>query len=147
MSKIEIVKAFAGALETRNFEQAASYLSDDFVLYGPFPQPISKQEFVAVQSAFQNAFQDWSFNSHNEVEEGEKVKSVVQITGTHTHDLVLPMPGMPPIPATGKKVSLPEEHMEFTFKGDKIASLASDNVAGGGAMGVLAQLGVPLPPM
>jgi len=147
MTKTETVKAFAAALEARDFSMAASYLAYDFVFSGPVPQPIGKQEFIAVQSAFEDAFQDWSFNSHDEVEQGDKVLSAVQITGTHTRDLVLPMPGMPPIPATNKRVSLPEEHLEFTFKGDKIASLTSDNAPGGGVPGILQQLGVPLPPM
>ncbi len=70
--------------------------------------------------------------------------AAVQITGTHTRDLVLPVPGMPPIPATGKRVSLPEEHITFTFKGDTLASLTSDNVPGGGIPGLLAQIGVPM---
>ena len=147
MTKTEMVKAFSAALETRDFDKAASYLADDFVLSGPVPMPIGKQEFIAVQSAFEDAFQDWSFNSHDEVEQGDKVIAAVQITGTHTRDLVLPMPGMPPIPATNKKVSLPVEHITFTFNGDKIASLISDNVSGAGIPGVLQQIGVPLPAM
>lgn len=147
MSKVETVKTFSEALEARDFDKAAAYLTDDFVFAGPVPQPIGKREFIAVQSAFENAFPDWSFNSHDEVEQGDQVTAAVQITGTHTRDLVLPMPGMPSIPATGKRVSLPEEHLTFTFKGDKIASLTSDNTPGGGVPGVLAQLGVPLPPM
>lgn len=147
MTKTETTKAFSAALEAREFEKAASYLADDFQISGPFPQPIGKQEFIAIQSAFENAFEDWSFNSHDEVEQGDKVVAAIQITGTHTGDLVLPIPGMPPIPATHKKVSLPEEHMEFTFKGDKIALLTSDNVPGGGVPGVLQQIGVPLPTM
>jgi predicted ester cyclase len=147
MSKIDTVKAFSEALETRDFDKAASYLADDFVFTGPVPQSIGKQAFIAVQSAFEDAFQGWSFNSHDEVEQGEKVVAAVQITGTHTRDLVLSMPGMPPIPATGKGVSLPVEHITFTFKGDKIASLTSDNVPGGGVAGVLAQIGVQVPSM
>lgn len=147
MSKVETVKTFSEALEARDFDKAAAYLTDDFVFAGPVPQPIGKREFIAVQSAFENAFPDWSFNSHDEVEQDDQVTAAVQITGTHTRDLVLPMPGMPSIPATGKRVSLPEEHLTFTFKGDKIASLTSDNTPGGGVPGVLAQLGVPLPPM
>ena len=147
MSKVDTVKAFSEALETRDFNTAASYLADDFVFVGPVPQPIGKQEFLAIQSAFEDAFQDWSFNSHDEVEQGDKVVAAVQISGTHTRDLVLPMPGMPPIPATGKRVSLPVEHITFTFKGDKIVGLTSDNVPGGGIPGVLAQIGVPLQPM
>src|SRR6266566_227099 len=82
----------------------------------------------------------------DEVEHGDTVTAAVQITGTHTRKLVVPMPGMPLIPPTGKKIALPEEHMTFTFKGDKIASLASDNVPGGGVLGVLAQIGA-LPQM
>ncbi len=39
-----------------------------------------------------------------------------------------------------------EKSASFTFKGDKIASLASDNVPGGGVLGVLAQIGA-LPQM
>ena len=147
MTNIETMKAFSAALEARDFEKAASYLSDDFVFSGPVPQSIGKQEFLAIQSAFSNAFEDWSFNSHDEVEQGEKAVAAVQITGTHTRDLVLPMPGMPTIPATHKEVSLPEEHLEFTFKGDMIASLTSDNVPGGGVPGVLQQIGIELPPM
>lgn len=147
MTKIETAKAFSAALEARDFDMAASYLADDFVFSGPVPQPLGKQEFIAVQSAFEDAFQDWSFNSHDEVEQGDKVVAAVQITGTHTRDLVLPMPGMPPIPATNKRVSLPVEHITFTFRGDKIASLTSDNVPGGGVPGVLQQIGVPLPAM
>jgi predicted ester cyclase len=147
MSKIDTVRAFSDALEARDFDIAASFLTDDFVFAGPVPQPIGKQEFLAVQSAFEEAFQDWSFNSHDEVERGDTVTAAVQITGTHSRDLVVPIPGMPPIPATGKRVSLPVEHLTFTFKGDKIASLTSDNTPGGGVPGVLAQIGVPLPPM
>ena len=147
MTKTETIKAFSAALEAREFEKAASYLTDDFVFKGPVPMPVGKQEFIAIQSAFESAFEDWSFNSHDEVEQGNKVVAAVQITGTHTQDLVLPMPGMPTIPATHKKISLPEEHLEFTFRGDKVASLTSDNVPGGGVPGVLQQIGVPLPTM
>jgi predicted ester cyclase len=147
MSKVDTVKAFAEALEARDFNRAASYLTDDFVLTGPTPQPVGKQEFIAIQSAFQNAIQDWKFNSHDEVEQGDKVIAATQITGTQTHELVVPIPGMPTIPATGKRISLPEEHLTFTFKGDKIAGVTTDNTPGAGVPGVLAQLGVPLPPM
>jgi len=143
MSKTETVKAFSSALESKDFDKAASYLSDDFTLTGPTPQPVGKNEFIGIQSAFILAIPDWSFNDHDVQEQGDKVTGAVQITGTHTEPLVLS--GMPPIPATGKKISLPEEHLEFTFKGDKIASLTSDNVPGGGIPGVLQQIGVQMP--
>jgi predicted ester cyclase len=143
MSKIETVQAFSEALEAKDLELAASYLSEDFVMQGPTPVPVGKNEFISIQGAFLHAFPDWSFNSGPLQEQGDKVIGTVHVTGTHTAPLVIP--GVPPIPSTGKKVSLPEEHLEFTFKGDKIGSLASDNVPGGGVPGVLQQIGVQLP--
>src|SRR5947209_245276 len=143
MNKTETVKAFSSALESKDFDKAASYLSDDFTLSGPTPQPVGKNEFIAIQSAFIYAFPDWAFNLSHMEEQGEKVLATVQITGTHGQPLVVP--GMPPIPATNKKVSLPEEHLVFTFKDDQIASLSSDEVPGGGVPGVLQQIGVQMP--
>src|SRR5205085_12087068 len=102
MNKTETVKAFSSALESKDFEKAASYLSDDFTLSGPTPQPVGKNEFIGIQSAFMRAIPDWSFNHHDLQEQGDKVTSAVQITGTHTKELVVP--GMPPLPATGKKI-------------------------------------------
>ena len=147
MNRVELVKAFAAALDAQDFEKAGSYLADDFVLQGPAPEPLNKQAFLAVQSAFQRAFPDWSFNSRDEIEQGETVTSIVHITGTHTRDLLVPMPGLPPIPATNKHISLPDEHLVFTFKDGKIASLSTDNTPGGGIPGVLVQIGVPVSPM
>ncbi|HLH62059.1 MAG TPA: nuclear transport factor 2 family protein [Ktedonobacteraceae bacterium] len=143
MSKTQTVEAFSEAMEARDWDKVATYLSDDFTLSGPTPQPVGKNEFIAIQSAFMNAFPDWSFNLGSLEEQGDKVLATVHITGTHTRDLLVP--GLPPVPATNKRVSLPEEHLEFTFHGDKIASLSSDNVPGGGVPGVLQQIGVPLP--
>jgi len=65
------------------------------------------------------------------------------ITATHTG--VLALPGLPPIPATGKKVALPEEVQTYTVKNGKMASLTTDGNPQAGIPGMLAQLGVPLP--
>lgn len=143
MSRTAIISAFSAALEARDFEQAATYLADNFTLSGPTPQPVGKHEFLAIQSAFQRAFPDWKFNLHEAEEQGDIVTGAVQITGTHTEDLALA--GMPPIPATHTRISLPKERLEFTFTGDRISSLASDNVPSGGIAGVLQQIGVHMP--
>ena len=51
------------------------------------------------------AMPDWAFNITDIQEDGDKVTLKSHITGTHTG--LLELPGMPPIPATGKKVALP----------------------------------------
>ena len=70
-----------------------------------------------------------------------------QITGTQTGELNLPLPGVPKIPASGKHVSLPKEKNTVTVKNGKISRFEAEVVPGGGVMGILAQLGVPIPQM
>jgi hypothetical protein len=106
---------------------------------------VGKPEFLAIQSAMQAGIPDWKVNASDFKENGDKVSVVFQITGTQTAELKLPMPGMPPIPPTGKRVSLPKEPTTFTVKDGKVTRIESAGVPGGGVMGLLAQLGVPLP--
>src|SRR6266704_2985451 len=46
MSAVETVKDFMIALEAKEFDKAASYLSDDFIFSGWTPQPLDKAEFM-----------------------------------------------------------------------------------------------------
>ena len=145
MTGIEIVKAILAAVEAGDFNKASGMLSDDMVFAGPVPEPVSKREFVGLQIAMQAGIPDWKFNAADLKENGNQVTAVLQITGTQTKELKLPMPGMAPIPATGKHVSLPKEPATFTIKDGKVSRLETAAVPGGGVMGVLAQLGVPAP--
>jgi predicted ester cyclase len=88
------------------------------------------------------AFSDFKFNETLVEEGADMVICTQHITGTHTGTLALP--GLPPVPATGKKVAMPEEKQVFTFRDGKFARAHSDPVPGGGVMGILAQLGVKL---
>ena len=91
------------------------------------------------------AMPDWKFNATDFKENGNQVTLTFQITGTQTGELNLPMPGFQKLPATGKHVSLPKEPTTVTVKDGKISRLEAAVVPGGGVMGVLAQLGVPVP--
>src|SRR5258706_4459055 len=42
----DMVTAFMQALETKDFDGAASYLSDDFYFSGSMPQPLNKDQFI-----------------------------------------------------------------------------------------------------
>ena len=144
---IEVVKAGITANESGDLKKYESMLSDDMVFAGPVPKPLGKHEFVGLQTALISAFPDWKFNATDFKEDGDKVLAMLQITGTQTKELKLPMPGLPTIPPTGKHISLPKEQTTFTVKDGKITRIETSGVAGGGVGGILAQLGVPLPPM
>jgi predicted ester cyclase len=147
MSKqaIETVQRFIAALEARDWRAVARHLTGDFVFSGP-PQPLRRDGFLALMKALGNALPDWSFNLHDiQYAAGGTVSAKMRITGTHTARLALPMPGLPPLPPTGKKVALPEECVEFVPAGDKVAAFAIIPVPGGGISGLLRQLGAELP--
>jgi predicted ester cyclase len=147
MNAIDIVKACLAAIETRQTSKFSDSLTDDMVFDGPVPEPVGKREFVGLQTALVAAIPDWKFNAADFKTNGEQVTATLQITGTQTGELSLPMPGFPKFPASGKRVSLPKEAITFTLKNGKISRLEVAKVAGGGVAGVLTQLGIPMPVM
>lgn len=108
MGAIDIVKAGLAATEAGDFKKLESMLVDDFQLAGPVPQPVGKREFVGLQMAMHTAMADWKFNAADFKENGDVVTVNLQITGTQTGALSLPMPGFPKLPPSGKKVCLPK---------------------------------------
>jgi predicted ester cyclase len=147
MNAIDFVKSGLAATEAGHPSQFGELLSDDMVFAGPMPEPVGKREFIGLQTAMVAAMPDWKFNAKDFKQNGDKVSATFQISGTQTSELNLPMPGFPKIPASGKRVSLPQEGMTFTVKDGKISRIESAKVPGGGVSGVLAQLGVPMPQM
>lgn len=145
MSATDTVKTFIAALEANDFGKAASYLSDDFVFSGVTPQPVGKNEFLGMQQSVQTAFPDWSFGLGDLSEAGDTVKMTLQISGTQTGQLDLTPVGLPPVPPSGKKISLPKDRAEVTVKGDKITAFHNMASPNGGVVGMLQQLGVQPP--
>ena len=114
----EIVTAFMEALETKEFDKAATNLSDIFQFSGSTPLPLNKDQFIRYSSDLAEGMPNLSYNFHDiqEVEEtlgeGDTVRAAIQITGTHTNIFQVVPLGLPPIPETNKSVSLPVEHWE-----------------------------------
>jgi hypothetical protein len=147
MSAMDIVKQGLAATEAGDFGKVDSMVADDFSMSGPVPMPVGKREFIGLMMALLKAMPNWNFNARDYKENGDQVAVMLRITGTQTGDLQLPMPGMPAIPASGKKVSLPAEPSTFTVKNGKLAKLEVASTPNGGVMGILSQLGVNLPGM
>jgi hypothetical protein len=139
-----VVRDCMEAFEAGNFEDAASYISDDLIFSGPTPEPLGKKEFVGLQSSLIKAMPDWKFNHQGFTTKGNTVSLYNQITGTQTRDLPSLMPGMPALPATGKHVSIPREPLHITVVNDKVTRIEVEQVPGGGVPGLLQQLGVQM---
>ncbi len=143
MSNTDIVKAGLKAWESNDEQTITALVADDFKLSGPVPQPVGKQEFIGLMHVFYAAMPDFAFNISSYEENGDTVIAKSHITGTHTG--VLALPGLPPIPPTGKKVRLPEEVQTYTLKDGKLHVLTTDARPDAGIPGLLAQIGVEIP--
>ena len=113
---------------------------------GVLPQPIPMMEALKVVGGLKTAFPDLKFNIQQVTVNGDKASVKVIWTGTNTGALSLPIPGMAPIPATGKKVSVKDGYV-VTVKGDKVSHFTVDSPADGGIPGALMQMGVKMPGM
>lgn len=145
MQGAAILEAAIQAVEAGDFDRARSLLADDFTFSGAVPEPIGPDAWLGIHRAFAAAMPDFSFNLSGVRESGAKVLAQLQLTGTQTHELALPIPGVKPVPPTGKHVSLPAEDIAVTTAGDKITNLDVSPVEGGGVAGLLSQLGVTVP--
>src|SRR5436309_6871794 len=101
MNAIDTVKTCITALQSGDIELAASILSDDFLLTGLTPNPMRKNELLALQGELLTAMPDFSYNLAGIHREERDVIALIQITGTHTRDLTLSVLGLPTIQATG----------------------------------------------
>jgi hypothetical protein len=144
---MDVVKEGLAASEAGDFGKLESLVADDFSMSGPVPMPVGKREFIGLMMALVKAMPDWKFNAGEYQENGDQVTVPLRITGTHTGELQLPMPGLPAIQASGTKVSLPSEPSTFTVKNGKLTKLEVASAEGGGVMGILSQLGVNMPGM
>lgn len=143
MSNTELVQAGMKAWENNDADVLAPLVAEDFVMIGPAPQPLGKADFIGFMHILLEALPDFSFNVSHFEENGDTVIAYSHITGTHTGTLALP--GLPAIPATGKKVALPQEEQAYTIKNGKLQSLVTDARPDAGVTGILMQLGVALP--
>ncbi len=148
MDPKEVVLAFMAAWEEPDFDAMQTYLADDFKLTGVSPQPLDKRWMIADTKARWSAFPDWTYNFRVVGMQGNVVQGVSRVSGTHTGTLIPPVPGMPPIPPTGKRVSLPEETCFVTVRNTQIVEYRVEknaNYEGSGYTLILKQLGVEIP--
>jgi hypothetical protein len=135
------------ALAKGYHNSAEQYLTDDFTVSGPTPEPIDKAQFLGLHSLLAQAFPDFSFNASEVKDQGDTVEVTIQISGTQTGVLDLSPTGLPipVIQPTGRKVMLPEEHPVMSVRDGKFSALNLPQVPGGGVMGILQQLGLEMP--
>jgi predicted ester cyclase len=141
----DTVRAWVDAMDRGDVKTAMAMLTPDAQIVGPAPQPLTRDEFSAMHQALAKAFPDWNFHASDYRQTGDQVTVQFDITGTQRGDLTLPLPGVPTIRATSLRIRQPTEQPTFTVQNGVITRLVLPQVAGGGVMGILTQLGVTMP--
>ena len=130
-----------------NLEKLKTMLTADAMASGGvLPQPIPAMEALKVTGGLTTAFPDLKFDVQQVTVNGDQATVNVQWSGTNTGELSLPIPGMQPVPPTGKKVSVKDTYI-ITVQGDKVSHFTVESPAGGGIPAALAQMGVKTPGM
>ena len=130
-----------------NTEKLKGMLAADAMASGGvLPQPIPAMEALKVMGGLTTAFPDLKFNIQRVTVNGNRATVEAIWSGTNTGPLSLPIPGMPTIPATGKKVTVKDSYI-ITVQGDKVSHFQVESPADGGIPAAIAQLGVKVPSM
>jgi predicted ester cyclase len=145
MSVEQVARDFI--MNMRDQEHMKGMLTPDAVVDGGvLPQPMPATEAIKIMTGLTNAIPDLKFDIQQVTVNGNQATVHAQWSGTQTAPLTLPMPGMTPIPVTGKRVSVKDTY-RVTVQGDKVSHLTVESPADGGIPAALAQLGVKMPPM
>src|SRR5512141_1045441 len=145
MSVEQVARDFIANMATA--EKVKSMLTPDTMASGGvLPQPVLAMEAVNRIGGLNAGVPDLNFEVQPVTVNGNQATVKAMVSGTNTGTMSLPMPGMPPIPPTGKKVSVPDVYV-VTVQGDKVSHMQVASPADGGVPAILAQLGVKMPGM
>lgn len=130
-----------------NVEKVKPMLTADAMASGGvLPKAMPAMDAFNMVGGLNAGFPDLKFEVQQVTVNGNQATVKAKVSGTNTGTLSLPMPGMPPIPPSGKKVSVPDVYV-VTVEGDKVSHMRVDSPADGGIPAMLAQLGVKMPGM
>jgi predicted ester cyclase len=145
MNKREIVQALMDSVQKGDFEYAKSMLAEDFQFSGPVPEPIDKEAWLGMSSNLKTAFPDLDYHFKVIGTEGDVVRAISQLSGTHSGSFDLTNMNMGVILATDKTFSAKHEKTKITVKDNRITSWAVEPTEGAGLKAILGQLGVTVP--
>lgn len=145
MNPEQTVQSVFSAIQAQNFDAALALLSEDFTFSGGTPVPVNKQEWIGVHRALGAAIPDLVMGYKTSKVNGSTVSGSVQLKGTHKGELLLPLPGLPPVPATGNTISLPQEKVEVSVRNGQVTAIVVEDLPNGGLKSILKQMGAALP--
>jgi hypothetical protein len=137
-----VMDSYIKGLKTHDVDRIAAAVSDDLAFVTP-ARTLSKEQFLQMLRALYAGFSDWHYD-HDEPEwRGDVIAIKWRQGGTHTGTFA--WPGLEPIPATGRSVTIPEHFFFYRVRDDLLVEIRPEPVPGGAPRGILQQIGIEAP--
>jgi hypothetical protein len=146
MKHLDVVRSFFHSLEDGDLRRALRLCDRDLAVVTPGHRVLDGKDFERVMFALTQALPDLRYEPRELVEDTEIVSGLLDISGTHTRDLAIPLWGLPVVPASGRRVLLPGEPLEVSIRYGKIRRLGSPLQGARGLLGPVQVLGIELFP-
>ena len=139
-----VLLTYIAGLKAHDVDAVAATVAADLTFVSP-TRTLDKGQFLQMLRALYAAFPDWRYD-HDEPEwHGDVIAVRWRQGGTHTDTFALP--GLDPIPATSRRVTIPAQQFFYRVRSGEIAEIRPDPIPGGAPRGILEQLGIALPPL
>lgn len=137
--------AYMDGLRVHDVTAIANALADTLRFVTP-RRTMNKAETLAFLTALYAGFPDWHYDNDAPVLAADGSWAVRWRQGG-THSATLAFPGFPPVPATGRRVTIPEHDFHYRVGADGLVEIRPDPVPGGAPRGIFEQIGVAMPPL
>ena len=146
MEDLVILNKFLNAIESQDIQTITDCLHDDLKMINPIGT-MDKLKYLNFKKSLYSAFPDFKYNPKIICKENDFYLVKINMTGTHTGVFNISLTGGTQyIDPTHKRIVLPEQEMRYSIKDNKIYRIIAKNVAGGGIIAILRQVGAKLPP-
>lgn len=139
-----VIWAYIEGLKQRDVAGIAATVSGDLGFVTP-TRTLNREQFLQMLGALYAGFPDWHYDHGPPELRGEIIAVKWRQGGTHSGTFALP--GIEPVPATGKWVQIPAHDFFYKVRGDRIVEIRPEVVPGGAPAGILEQIGVTSRPL
>jgi predicted ester cyclase len=139
-----VFDTYIAGLKAHDVAQIATTVSEDLAFVSA-TRTLTKPQFLSMITALYTGFPDWHYDHDAPYWQDDLV--VVKWRQSGTHHGVFAMPGLAPIPPTGRRVTIPEQLFFYRVRDDSIVMIRPEVIAGGAPRGILQQIGVEIPPL
>ena len=137
--------AYVAGLKAHDVEAIGASLAEEVRFVTPV-KTMKKPSILEFLSALYAGFPDWHYDHDEPVRRDEGSYSILWRQGG-THTAKLDLPGFAAVPATGKKVVIPEQRFFYRVGPEGLTEIRPDPIPGGAPRGIFEQIGVEQPPL